>query len=80
MLGCSGEGWMMGLNFGFQNYISDWVNICEKFKTADFIRSVGRILLWTWYLYHCIQYTERSTGAGYITDRRILLTNASTLQ
>jgi len=43
-----------GLNFGFQNYIFDWVNICEILQTACFIRSVGGILLWTWCLYHCL--------------------------
>ena len=61
MLSYSGEGWMMGLNFGFQNYIFDWVNICEIFKTASFIRSVGCILLWTWYLYHSLLHTVHRT-------------------
>jgi hypothetical protein len=37
MLAYSGEEWMMRLNFGFQNYVFDCVNICEIFKTVSFI-------------------------------------------
>jgi len=60
MLAYSGEGWMMGLNFGVLNYNFDWVSIFEIFKTASFIRSVGRILLCTWYLYHCLYTVHRT--------------------